>query len=95
MCKVISGSDTFKEPEISEKRRLDIAVTFYQHKYVVELKIWRGEEAHQRGIAQLAAYLNRQHLAEGYLVIFDRTGDKTWKHEWITIEGKQVFAVWV
>ncbi|MEQ1746554.1 MAG: AAA family ATPase [Saprospiraceae bacterium] len=86
---------TFKEPEISEERRLDIAVTFYQHKYVVELKIWRGEEAHQRGIAQLAAYLDRQHLAEGYLVIFDRRGDKTWKHEWITIEGKQVFAVWV
>ncbi len=87
---------TFKEPEISEERRMDIAITFFQHKYVVELKIWRGEEAHQRGLAQLANYLERQHLDEGFLVIFDRSGKKTWEKGWLDLPGgKRAFAVWV
>lgn len=86
---------TFKEPEISEERRMDIAITFFQHKYVVELKLWRGEAAHAKGLSQLAGYLHRQHLDEGFLVIFDKSGKKTWRKEWVEAEGKRVFAVWV
>jgi hypothetical protein len=87
---------TFKEPQISEERRLDVAVTFQQHKYIVELKIWRGPKAHEAGLKQLADYLGRQGLAEGYLVIFDpRAKEKSWAQEWIEAEGKRVFAVWV
>ncbi len=37
------GGWDFKEPQISGEKRLDVAITFFQHKYVVELKIWRGE----------------------------------------------------
>ncbi len=87
---------TFKEPQISEERRLDVAVTFQQHRYVVELKIWRGPKAHEEGLKQLADYLERQGLAEGYLVIFDpRAKEKSWAQEWIEVEGNKVFAVWV
>ena len=87
---------TFKEPQISEERRLDVAVTFQQHRYVVELKIWRGPKAHEEGLKQLADYLGRQDLAEGYLVIFDpRAKEKSWAQEWIEVAGKKVFAVWV
>jgi hypothetical protein len=97
-----SKGHTFKEPQISEERRLDVAVTFQQHKYIVELKIWRGPKAHEEGLKQLADYLDRQGLEEGYLVIFDpRRPAETiqessrWAHQWIEIEGKRVFAVWV
>jgi hypothetical protein len=92
---IINGKGyAFKEPEISEERRLDIAITFFEHKYVVELKIWRGEEAHQKGLAQLTAYLDRQGLDTGYLVIFDHATTKNWKNGWMEISGKRVFAVW-
>ena len=85
----------FKEPQISEERRLDVSITFYQHKYVAELKIWRGKAAHEEGLTQLVDYLDRLELTEGYLVIFDHTEVKLWKTEWVNHQGKKIFIVWV
>jgi len=93
---IINGSGfDFKEPQISEERRLDVVITYLQHKYIVELKIWRGPEAHAEGMAQLADYLERQSLQEGYLLVFDHSKKKTWKSVWEVVQGKRVFVVWV
>ena len=93
---IINGKGyAFKEVEISEERRMDIVVSFFQHKYIAELKIWRGNEAHKRGLKQLGDYLERQVLDTGYLVIFENTATKSWKKGWIKADGKKVFAVWV
>jgi hypothetical protein len=93
---IINGKGyAFKEPEISEERRMDIAVNFFQHKYVVEMKMWYGDTAHKRGLAQLRDYLERQNLTTGYLVIFEKTGAKSWKKGWIRSGGKKIFAIWV
>ena len=85
----------FKEAQISEERRLDVTITFYQHKYVAELKIWYGKAAHAEGLNQLADYLDRLALTEGYLIIFDHAEVKSWNAEWINHEGKKIFMVWV
>ena len=85
----------FKEVQISEERRLDVTITFYQHKYVAELKIWRGPVAHEEGLKQLSDYLDRLKLTEGYLIIFDHKEVKTWHSEWIRYEDKKIFIVWV
>lgn len=85
----------FKEPQISEERRLDIIITFFQKKYLVELKIWRGEKAHRTGIEQLADYLETQNLERGYLVVFDHRTDKTWERKRIRKAGKKILAIWV
>ena len=93
---ILNGSGfSFKEPQISEEKRMDIAITFFQYKYVVELKIWRGQKAHKTGLIQLADYLESQGLNTGYLVIFDRRVKKSWNKEWFKVEGKRIFAVWV
>lgn len=93
---IINGSGfDFKEPHISEERRLDLVITYLQYKYIVELKVWRGPEAHTDGLAQLADYLDRQTLNEGYLLIFDHSKKKTWKSAWKEVQGKRIFAVWV
>jgi hypothetical protein len=93
---IINGKGyAFKEPEISEERRMDIAITFLQHQYVVELKVWRGKAAHTRGLAQLKNYLDRQQLPEGFLVIFEPLEAKSWKKGWIKVGDKRVFAIWV
>jgi len=89
------GGFSFKEPQVSEEKRLDIAITFYQYQYVVELKIWRGEKAHQAGLRQLADYLEIQGLQTGYLVIFDHRVKKSWHKEWVKVGDKRIFAVWV
>jgi hypothetical protein len=93
---IINGSGfDFKEPQISEERRLDVVITYLQHKYIAELKIWRGAEAHADGLAQLADYIDRQQLNEGYLLIFDHSKKKSWKSGWEKVMQKRFFVVWV
>ncbi len=93
---IINGSGyDFKEPQISEEKRLDVVITYLQHKYVAELKLWYGQKAHEKGLIQLADYLDTQHLDEGYLLIFDHSEVKNWHSEWIEVQGKKIFAVWV
>ena len=89
-----SGYD-FKEPQISEERRLDVVITYLHEKFVAELKIWRGEKAHEKGLVQLSDYLDRQNLTEGYLLIFDHAEVKNWHQEWIETHGKRVLVIWV
>jgi hypothetical protein len=89
------GGFDFKEPQVSEERRLDVAITYLADKFVAELKLWRGEKAHQKGLLQLNSYLDGQGLNEGYLLIFDHAEVKNWDSYWKTIEGKRIFMVWV
>jgi hypothetical protein len=85
----------FKEAQVSEERRLDVTITFYQHKYVAELKIWRGQAAHEEGLDQLWDYLDRLKFAEGFLLIFDHSAIKKWDSGWIIHKDKKIFIAWV
>lgn len=88
---IINGSGyEFKEPQISDEKRLDIVITFNKFKYVVELKVWYGEAAHEKGLHQLTDYLERQGLQTGYLVIFDHSKKKMWKKDWVEVDGKRI-----
>jgi hypothetical protein len=91
---IINGAGhEFKEPQISEEKRLDVVIAFHQHQYVIEMKIWHGEVAHQNGLKQLADYLDRQGLDIGHLLIFDHSKQKNWKKDWVEVEGKRIFWV--
>ncbi|MEO0043612.1 MAG: hypothetical protein RL329_3060 [Bacteroidota bacterium] len=93
---IINGAGyDFKEPQISEEKRLDLAITYYEHKYIVELKIWRGPKAHEKGLMQLANYLESQQLTEGYLLIFDHAKIKNWATSEIIVQEKRIFIAWV
>jgi len=94
---VINGKGfDFKEVQVSEERRLDVVITYLNQKYIVELKRWRGEEAHQEGLEQLSDYLDRQNLKQGFLLIYDfRLKEKEYKHQEIKHKDKDIFAVWV
>ncbi len=51
--------------------RMDIIITHNQQKYIVETKIWRGDNRYQAGKKQLAAYLSSEDVTEGYYIVFD------------------------
>ena len=51
--------------------RIDICILHNQRKYIVETKIWRGEQRYQAGKRQLVAYLKLEKALEGYYVVFD------------------------
>jgi hypothetical protein len=85
----------FKEVEVSYERRIDVVITFLNQKHVAELKIWRGEAAHQKGLEQLSGYLDNYGLKEGYLLIYDSRKEKEYKTENIEFGDKKIFAAWV
>ncbi len=93
---IINGSGyDFKEPQISDEKRLDVVITYLHQKFVAELKLWYGPKAHEEGLEQLCDYLDRQNLDTGYLLIFDHSEIKKWHSEWIETAGKKIFIAWV
>lgn len=85
----------FKEVQVSQEKRLDIVVTYNNHKYISELKIWHGEEYHKEGINQLCDYLNIHSMDKGYLVVYNFNKNKEYKHEKIYVENKEIFVVYI
>lgn len=87
----------FKEVQVSEEKRIDVVVTFDNKRYIIELKIWRGEAYHREGIRQLCGYLDRQNETSGYLLIYDLRKESGYfgKLEIIETEGKKITTAWV
>ncbi|AJA47864.1 putative AAA-ATPase [Clostridium pasteurianum DSM 525 = ATCC 6013] len=69
---IINGTGfAFKEVKGGEEKRFDIVITYNKKIHILELKIWRGDKYHEKGLVQLAEYLEQYGLGEGYLLIFD------------------------
>jgi hypothetical protein len=92
MRPILNGAGyDFKEPQTSEEKRLDVVITYHQHQYVAELKLWYGPAANAEGLLQLADYLDRMGLDTGYLLIFDHSQRKSWKNGWTDVGDKRIF----
>lgn len=93
---IINGKGfEFKEPVVGDERRMDLVITFAEKRYVLELKIWRGEAYHQKGLQQLSDYLDMYDLKKGYLLIYDFRKEKQYKEQTIQFQDKEIEAVWV
>jgi hypothetical protein len=69
---IINGTGfAFKEVKGGEEKRFDIVITYNKKMYILELKIWRGDKYHEKGLIQLGEYLEQYVLDQGYLLIFD------------------------
>ena len=86
--KLIGG---FMHIEVPTGRgRMDIIIIHNQQKYIVETKIWRGDNRYQAGKKQLAAYLRSEGITEGYYIVFDHRQDPEPRVETETVEGLTV-----
>ena len=83
------------ESAFTDSRRMDIVVDFGNEQFVIELKLWYGEQAHQKAYAQLSDYLSSKSLKKGYLLTFDFRKDKNReiKSEWLSIGNFDIFDV--
>ena len=86
---------SFREVQTSLEKRLDVIVTYFQHRYILELKRWYGTKAHEKGLDQLADYLEIHDEKDGFLLIFDDRKDKTWAQQSISHRNKTIFTIWV
>ncbi|MBB6713679.1 AAA family ATPase [Clostridium gasigenes] len=85
----------FKEVQVSEEKRLDLVITYNSFKYIIELKIWRGQKYNEEGIKQLCDYLDIHDLDKGYLLVFNFNKEKEFKEERLEVKGKDIFEVFV
>ena len=69
---IINGTGNYYiEAQTRDSKRTDVVVDYLGEQFVVELKIWHGDEYNERGEKQLADYLDYFHLNQGYLLSFN------------------------
>jgi len=86
----------YLESETREGERTDIIVDYNTEQFIVELKLWRGEAAHEDAYEQLAGYLNSKNKDTGYLLTFDFRKENNVgkpKFDWVEYHGKKIFDV--
>ena len=59
------------ESETRNLQRTDLIVDYGKEQFVIELKIWKGEQKHEKAHEQLIKYLESKNKNEGYLLTFD------------------------
>lgn len=74
---IINGTGNFYiESRTRELRRTDVIVDYQGEQYVIEMRIWHGNEYHMRGERQLTGYLDDYHVKTGYMVSFNFSRNK-------------------
>lgn len=69
---IINGTGNYYiEAQTRDARRTDVIVDYMGEQFIVELKIWRGDEYNERGETQVADYLEYYHLKKGYMISFN------------------------
>lgn len=56
--------------------RTDLIIDYLGKQYIIEMKIWHGNEYHTRGEEQLLGYLDDYHLERGYMLSFNFNKNK-------------------
>lgn len=69
---IINGTGNYYiEAQTRDERRTDVIVDYLGEQFIIELKIWRGDEYNVRGERQLSEYLDYYHKNRGYLLSFN------------------------
>lgn len=74
---LINGTGNYYiEARTRSMGRTDLIIDYLGKQYIVEMKIWHGEEYNTRGEEQLIGYLEDYHLKKGYLLSFNFNQNK-------------------
>lgn len=69
---IINGvGNYYIEAQTRDARRTDVIVDYLGEQFIVELKIWHGNEYNERGERQLTDYLDYYHKDKGYMISFN------------------------
>jgi hypothetical protein len=86
------------ESETRNGERTDVIVDFNSEQFIVELKLWYGDVAHEEAFEQIAGYLESKNIDVGYLLTFDfRKTKNVGKPQigWVEHKGKRILDVMV
>lgn len=93
---IINGTGTYSvEEQTRDKLRTDVIIHYLGHRYVVELKIWRGPRYNAAGEKQIMEYLDYFGLNTGYMVSFNFNKKKERGVKRVNIGDKVLFEATV
>jgi len=86
------------ESETREGEKTDVIIDYKTEQFIVELKLWYGEVAHEMAYDQIAGYLKSKNKDTGFLLTFDfrkteNIGQPQFK--WIEHKGRKIFDIMV
>ena len=88
---IINGTGNYYlEAQTRDARRTDVIVDYLGEQFIIELKIWRGNEYNERGEEQLIDYLDYYHQEKGYMLSFNFNKTKTVGIKEIRIGNKTI-----
>ncbi len=88
---IINGvGNYYIEAQTRDSKRTDVIIDYLGQQFIVELKIWHGNEYHERGEEQLREYLDYYHLEKGYLLSFNFNKKKKPGMREVRIDGKTI-----
>lgn len=88
---IINGTGNYYiEAQTRDERRTDVIVDYAGEQFIIELKIWYGNEYNERGERQLADYLVSFHQKKGYLLSFNFNKKKETGIKVITLGDKTI-----
>lgn len=88
---IINGvGNYYIEAQTRDARRMDVIVDYLGEQFIVELKIWHGNEYNERGEQQLTEYLEYYHQDKGYMLSFNFNQTKTTGVKEIVVGGKTI-----
>lgn len=95
--RVINGGGSILREYAAGRERMDLCVVYQNYKYPIELKIKYTNSVVEKGLLQLARYMDTVNEQTGWLVIFDRDETKSWDEKifWTSesIDGKVIHVV--
>lgn len=69
---IINGTGNYYiEAQTRDAGRTDVIVDYAGEQFIIEMKIWRGNEYNERGEKQLRDYLDHFHRDKGYMLSFN------------------------
>lgn len=75
---IINGTGNYyQESTTRTLTRTDVIVDYLGEQFVIEMKIWHGQEYNIRGEKQLCGYLDYYHKKKGYMLSFNFNKNKT------------------
>lgn len=68
---IINGTGTYSiEEQTRDHSRMDVVIHYLGKRYIIEMKIWRGERYNEKGEKQIIEYLDYWNLNTGYMLSF-------------------------
>lgn len=88
---IINGTGNYYiEAQTRDQRRTDVIIDYLGKQYIIEMKIWHGDEYNTQGEKQLSEYLNYYHIDKGYLLSFNFNKNKQSGMHTIELNGRTI-----